>query len=170
MLSCATISQFQLSPRIIASRRFPVDMLNAVLNKEMGDLIQYRQVMKCPKYQNIYAKSYSKELGQLAQGIPGVINGTNTIFFINKTDVPAEQYKDSTYGHVVVNYCPEKGCPHCTRLTVGGNLIAYQGNCGTPTVDLLTVKMLLNSVISTPEAKFMTIDIKDFYLNTPIGP
>ena len=99
--------------------------------------------MKCPKYRKLYAKSYSKELGRLSQGMPGVVNGTNIIFLINKTDVPAEQYKDSTYGHVVVNYCPEIGCPHCTRLTERGNLIAYPGNCGTPTVDLLTVKMLL---------------------------
>ena len=39
-------------------------------------------------------------------------------------------------------------------------------NCGTPTADLLTMKLLLNSVISTPGAKFMTLKIKDFYLNT----
>jgi Reverse transcriptase (RNA-dependent DNA polymerase) len=31
---------------------------------------------------------------------------------------------------------------------------------------LATVKILLNSVISTPGARFMTLDIKDFYLNT----
>ena len=30
------------------------------------------------------------------------------------------------------------------------------------------VKILLNSVLSTEGAKFMTIDIKDFYLNTPM--
>jgi hypothetical protein len=30
------------------------------------------------------------------------------------------------------------------------------------------VKLLLNSVISTKNARFMTIDIKDFYLNTPM--
>ena len=46
--------------------------------------------------------------------------------------------------------------------------MVYPGYCGTPTVDLLTSKLLLNSVISTPAAKFMTIDIKDFYLNTPM--
>ena len=118
--------------------------------------------MKCPKYQNLYAKSYSKELGRIAQGIPGVVNGTNTTFFINKTDVPAKQCKYATYGHVVVNYRPEKGDPYCNCLTVEGNLIFYPGHCGTPTVDLLTVKLLLNSVISTPDAKFMTINIKDF--------
>ena len=42
----------------------------------------------------------------------------------------------------------------------------YLGNCETPTVELLTVKLLLNIVISMPNAKFLTIDIKDFYLNT----
>jgi hypothetical protein len=62
----------------------------------------------------------------------------------------------------------KKSDPYRTRLTVGGDRVNYPGDCGTPTVDLLTVKLLLNSVISTPNAKFMTIDIKDFYLNTPM--
>ena len=130
--------------------------------------MEYRQVMKCLKYRKLYAKSYSKELGWLAQGIPVVVNGTNIIFFINKTGVPAERWKYATYGRVVVNYCPEKGDPYHTRLTVRGNLIVYPGDCVTPTVELLTVKLFLNSVISTPDTKFMTIDIKDFYLNTPM--
>eukprot|EP00804_Cyclotella_cryptica_P015847 CCRYP_006351-RA/>CCRYP_006351-RA protein AED:0.42 eAED:0.15 QI:0/0/0/0.6/1/1/5/0/704 len=54
------------------------------------------------------------------------------------------------------------------RLTVGNNRINFPGNCGTPTADMITVKILLNSVISTVNAKFMTIDIKDFYLNMPM--
>ena len=63
---------------------------------------------------------------------------------------------------------PEKEDPNRVRVTVGGNRINYPGDCGTPTADLLTVKLLLNSVISTPGARFMTIDISDFYLNTPL--
>jgi hypothetical protein len=51
---------------------------------------------------------------------------------------------------------------------MGGNLINYPGDCGTPTADLLTVKLMFNSIISTPNAKFITIDIKDFYLMTPM--
>ena len=35
-------------------------------------------------------------------------------------------------------------------------------------MDLLTIKLLLNSVVSTPGAKFMTIDISNFYLMTPL--
>ena len=168
MLSCATINQLRLSPKNLASRRFPVEMINAVLNEETGDLMEYRQVMKFPKYQKLYAKSYSKELGRLSQGIPGVVNGTNTIFSIEKNDVPAERWKDAIHGRVVVNYRPEKVDPYRTRLTVGGNLVVYLGDCSTPTVYLLTVKLILNIFISTPDAKFMTIDIKDFYLNTPM--
>ena len=33
---------------------------------------------------------------------------------------------------------------------------------------MLTLKLLLNSIVSTPNAKFMSINIKDFYLNTPM--
>jgi hypothetical protein len=46
--------------------------------------------------------------------------------------------------------------------------VHYPGDAGTPTADLLTVKLLINSIISTNGAKFMTMDIKDFYLNTPM--
>jgi hypothetical protein len=49
---------------------------------------------------------------------------------------------------------------------MGGNLINYPSDCGTPTADLLTIKLMFNSIILTPNAKFMTIDIKDFYLMT----
>ncbi len=51
---------------------------------------------------------------------------------------------------------------------MGGNLVNYPRDCGTPTADLLMVKLLLNSIISTPNAKFMTLDLKDFYLMTPM--
>jgi hypothetical protein len=47
--------------------------------------------------------------------------------------------------------------------------VHFPGNAGTPTADLLTVKLLINSIISTAGAKFMTMDIKDFYLNTPMA-
>ncbi len=51
---------------------------------------------------------------------------------------------------------------------MGGNLINYADNCGTPTADILTIKLLSNSIISTLNAKFMTININNFYLMTPM--
>ena len=124
--------------------------------------MEYCHIMKNPKQFQLYATSYNKELNRLAQGIPGKAEGTNTIFFIDKAYVPDEQWKDVTYIRVVVAYRPEKSYPYQNRLTVGGNFIAQPGNCGTPNVELLTIHFLLNSVVSTSGAKFMTIDIKDF--------
>jgi hypothetical protein len=48
------------------------------------------------------------------------------------------------------------------------NLIDYPGDVSTPTADLTTTKVLLTSTVSTPGARFMTTDIKNFYLNTPL--
>ncbi len=67
-----------------------------------------------------------------------------------------------------VNYCPEKANHNCTCLTVSGNRITYPGDCSTPTVNMVTVKIHLNSVISTKGAHYCTIDLKDFYLITPM--
>ena len=49
-------------------------------------------------------------------------------------------------------------------MTIGRNLLDYDGNTKAPTADLVTIKLLLNSALSTPEAKFLTIDIINFYL------
>ena len=144
-------------------------MINPVLDEDTGELVEYQHLMKNPKYLQPYGKYQTKELGRIAQGMPGGVGGTNTIFFINKSNVPVECWRDVTYGCGVVNYHQEKLNPYRTHLTVGGNQVIHPGECGTPTVDLLTVKLLLNSVISTTDAKFMTIDIKDFHLNTPMS-
>ena len=50
----------------------------------------------------------------------------------------------------------------------GGDHVTYNGNVSTKMADLTTVKVMLNSIVSTPNTKFMSSDIKDFYLNTPM--
>jgi len=102
--------------------------------------------------------------------MPGRNTGTNTIVFIKKDQVPRARAKDVTYGLITTLIRPEKiEEPNRTRLVAGGDRVHYPGDAGTPTTDLLTVKILLNSTISTPNANFMTMDIKDFYLNTPMA-
>jgi hypothetical protein len=102
--------------------------------------------------------------------MPGRNIGTNTIIFIKKNQVPKDRAKDLTYGLIICLVQPEKiDEPNRTRLVAGGDKVDYPGDAGTPTANLLTVKLLLNSIISTPNSKFMTMDIKDFYLNTPMA-
>ena len=52
---------------------------------------------------------------------------------------------------------------------MGGDLINYPGDLGTPTACLLTVKLLVKISVSTAVAEFMTIDVKQIYLNTPLA-
>ncbi len=63
---------------------------------------------------------------------------------------------------------PNKEEKERTQLTAGCNRINYPEDVGTPNADMTLVKILLNSVISTKEAKCVMLDLKDFYLNTPM--
>eukprot|EP00804_Cyclotella_cryptica_P015850 CCRYP_006347-RA/>CCRYP_006347-RA protein AED:0.34 eAED:0.34 QI:0/0/0/1/0/0/3/0/479 len=90
------------------------------------------------------------------------------MFFIHKSEVPKDRQNDITYGRIVVALRPQKKEPARTRLTVGGNLIDYPWEVATPTSDLTTAKLLFNSVVSTPGAVFVVMDVKNFYLNTPM--
>jgi hypothetical protein len=55
-----------------------------------------------------------------------------------------------------------------TRITVRGNLIFYPNNMGTNTASVKLIKLMLNSVILRKGALFLTIDIANFYLDTPM--
>ena len=88
------------------------------------------------------------------------------MFLIEKTYVPANRWREVTYGRVVVDYRSEKSNTHQTRIKVGGDRVNYLGYCGTPTVDLTMAKILLNIIVLKPTAKSMAIDVKYFYLNT----
>ena len=72
------------------------------------------------------------------------------------------------YARIVCTMRPQKKEIHRTHMTIGGNLLDYDGKTKTPTADLITLKLLLNSILSTPKAKFLTIDIKNFYLETKL--
>ena len=93
---------------------------------------------------------------------------SHTIKFIHKRDVPSIRMKDVTYGQFVCCIRPEKAEAHRTRFVVGGNRINYPGKVATPMAEMLAAKLLFNSVISTHGARFMTMDIANFYLITPL--
>ena len=141
-------------------------VLNTVLNSKTGALMEMWHLITNPKYKELWGQSHTTELGCLAQGIPGKSPGINTFVFIGSDDVPITWQKDITYEHgpVCVNYWPEKADPNHTRLTVGSDCINYPRDCGTPIINMVTVKIHFNSVISTQGAQYCTIDLKDFYL------
>jgi hypothetical protein len=51
---------------------------------------------------------------------------------------------------------------------VGGNILDYSGDVATSTADITTFKILINSTLSTEDATIMMMDIKNYYLDTPL--
>ncbi len=141
---------FKISAKQLSARKIPMrwfcEMANSMLG-EKGKLLEYPHLIGNPKMKAVGAHSYGNEIGQLAQGMPGRNTGTNTIFFIRRDQVPRDRIKDATYGLITCLVCPEKiNKPNRTRLVAGGDRVHYPGNAGMPTADLLTVKLLINSL------------------------
>ena len=155
---------FQLATTM--QKNFPLENFAcAILDEETGRSLEFRHLIKSDKYRDIWMHSFANELGRLAQGVRD-IPGTDTIDFIPFSAVPKGE--TVTYGRIVCTFRPQKDEPNRTRLTVGGNLLVALYDVSTPTGDLTTAKLLFNSVISTPGARFITLDLKNFYLKTPL--
>ena len=72
--------------------------------------------------------------------------GNDIIEFISHKGKPKD--RRSTCVRVVCKIRPQKIETHRTILTVGGNLIDYPGEFSTPTSDLTTMELHVNSAIS----------------------
>jgi hypothetical protein len=53
------------------------------------------------------------------------------------------------------------------RLTVGGDRLDFSGDVATSTAYITTFKIVINSTLSTKDAKIMIMDIKHYYRGTP---
>eukprot|EP00957_Ditylum_brightwellii_P088585 6747557-Ditylum_brightwellii.AAC.1 len=139
--------------------------VGAITDLKTGKQLEYRDLVRDTRYKAVWEKAFTKELNQLAQGQRGY-KVTNTISFIHKNAMP--EGRKVTYRHIVCNYRPQKEDPNCVRLTVGGGRVEYLFDVSTPIADLVTAKLLMNSVVSTEGAKFLTIGIKKICLSTPM--
>ena len=69
----------------------------AVLDDEMGNLLEYRHLMKHPKYKDVWTKSFGTEIRRLT-------TTTETIFFVKKEDIPNDRKGDETYARLQRNW------------------------------------------------------------------
>jgi hypothetical protein len=136
-----------------------LEMANAVICPETGKSLKHQELITTLRYKIKWMRSTANEINRLYN--------TNTIRFICRSNIP--KGRKVTYGSFVVDIKDHKEEKERTRLTVGGNQIEYPGDNSTQTAGLTTAKIIINSVISTLVAKFLVIDIKNFYLNTPLG-
>ncbi len=143
-----------------------------MIHPTMGKTVMsYKKLMNDPATMEIWETAFRKDFGGVAQGNNKMgQHGTNFIFVMTHAEIlliPANC--TITYARVVVNFCLQTLDPHRIRITAGGNLINYLGELTTKTADLTTSKLMWNSVLSTKGAKFMCLDIKNFYLTAPLN-
>ena len=141
----------------IATSNLPHPQANAVTDPITGATLEYRDLLKSPDTK-LWENGWCNEFNRLGP------NGTKTIQAIAFYNIP----KGRAIGNirVVAALKPLKAEMHRVRFTIAHHHHDYTGATSTPTVDMPTVKCHLNSTISTPNARYATIDISDFYLNT----
>jgi hypothetical protein len=137
----------------------------AVIHPVTGKEMEYSALMKDPRLQPLRTRGFGNECGRLFQGIRD-IPGTDTCFFIKLTNIPKD--RKITYGKIVCDYKPHKKEKKRAQLTVGGDSLDYSGDVATSTADITTFKILINSTLSTEDAAMMMMDIKNYYLGTPL--
>jgi hypothetical protein len=138
------------------------------INPDTGLVAEYDELSKSSDGAQ-WIQSTTEEFGRLAQGLgpnSAMTHGTDTIRFIPVSQMP--KGRTAAYIRTVCADRPEKPNPKRVRITIGGDRIDYPGNTSTKTADMTTIKTLVNSTISTRDARFMTGDLKDFYLGTPL--
>ena len=145
------------------------ELCNGVVHPITKETItKYQKLIEDPMLRDDWIEAMCKELGRLAQGYNDTA-GTDTIRFLTHEEIrciPAD--RTVTYARIVVDYRPQKEDKNRVRITVGGNLIDYPYELTTRTADLTTTKLMWNSVISTPGAKYACGDIGNMYLETPL--
>ena len=148
------------------SYRATQQYINAILNPVIGNMVEYRHLIADPSTREVWEKSPANEFGRIMKGFKGGIPGTETMQFIQKHEVPYD--KKVTYTRFVCDYSPQKEEKERTIITVGDDRLDYQGGLSNKTSVLTTIKLLLDSLVSSIWAKFVKSDVKNFYLNTPM--
>lgn len=152
------------NPTLIRNPRYVTNAaLNAVLNPSTGQLEQYKQLIQGKDFK-LWTNGMSKEMARLTQGrSQNDVPYHNVMTWMHPNQLP--KGLKATYMRVCANFWPQKSDPYPIRCTMGGNLVTPKGPpTHFPTADLTLFKLFINSVISTPNAKFMDLDLKDFYI------
>ena len=145
---------------------------NPMVHPVTGETISsYKKLMNDPATAEVWQTAFGKDFGGMAQGDNKTgQKGTDAMFVMTREDIAHAHAAGNffTYANPVVDYCPQKEDPYRIRITAGRNLVTYEGNASVRMADLDTAKMHWNSVISMKDARYMCLDIKNFYLTAKL--
>ena len=146
-----------LLPQLQANQHQTQHQAHAVTDPITGATLEYRDLIKGPD-RALWEQGWCNEFRRLGP------TGTQTIKAIAFHHIPHGRAIGNI--RIVAALKPLKTEMHRIRFTIAHHHHDFEGATSTPTVDMPTVKCHINSTISTPNAKYATMDISDFYLNT----
>ena len=136
-LSAVTINSIMTEQ----NRNFPMFMyptVNHIYNEKTGKKETLASLLKGPQHERWY-RALSNELGRLADGNKYGVEGTNTIRFIQQSDVPSN--KTVTYANFVCDHRPLKAEPWRVRCVAGGDKLPYADDPSAPAANMLDTKL-----------------------------
>ena len=144
----------------------------AMYDEETGKMMEMRDLRNHPnkKKREEWDRLSANEYGRLMKGIgmkqegKSRVQGCDTFHFIKKNQIP--KGKKVTYARFCCDVRPQKEEKNRTRMTAGGDRLDYDGETTTETSTIETAKILINSTISTDNARFACWDIGNFYTNS----
>ena len=119
----------------------------------------YAKVIKGPD-RDIWLEAAHTELQKL-------INVHQVMHFIRWSEMPRDRRATYYNPQLSVKVKNHKLVVR-VRGTAGGNISDYIGQRSSSTASMETIKALINSTLSKPGWKFMSADITDFYLGSPL--
>ena len=138
---------YHLRSQINLAELLPAQQQNKVINSTTGNLHKYRPLARGPK-KALWTKGLAKNLRPLSLSVGlHIPKGTNTIYFYHPSQITSDC--KVTYEKLVATLRPQKEEEHCVRVTMGGNKPVYPGATATDTTSIYTLKLLINSFIST---------------------
>ena len=151
---------------LVASEQHRQRKINSVIDKITGISLEYRHLVRRPN-KDVWIRAFANNLVRLVKSVgTRMPAGTNTLFFVSKSGILRGRVV--TYAQIVASLCPHNSKVHRVRYTGGSDKLNFPSITTTNYASLNTSKILINSNLSTPNARFLTLDIKDFYYNTPM--
>jgi hypothetical protein len=129
--------------------------IHPVTRKEMENMA----LMKDPVYSHFGDEDLAKNVDACYKRFE---------IFLEPTHINIPKERNITYGKIVCNYKPHKKEKERVRLTVGGDILDYTGDVATSTANITTFKILINSTLSREDGTMVMMDIKNYYLGTPL--
>ena len=134
--------------------------------KVTGTSLKYLHLIHVSN-KDVWTHNLANDLHRLTQGVgTRMPTSTNTVFSVWRHYIPAG--RKITYACLVSSIRPHKTEMHRIRVTFDGDILDFLGITTIIYARLTTTKCPINSTVFTPLAKFMTLEIINFYYSNPM--